>query len=143
MSGSEYLLWSYGQFEKMTFFPPDPLTMRLCRLSSRRPGAVLSFQLVVASPLVVLIAPPSRILIILSRQLVDASPLAVLSLRCPIVVLSRQLVVALPLTVLSLRHPLVNLSRQLVVVSPLLVLLLRPTPPSHPLVTLAGCYVAS
>ncbi len=25
MSGSEYLLWSYGQFEKMTFFPPDPL----------------------------------------------------------------------------------------------------------------------
>jgi hypothetical protein len=54
MSGSEYLLWSYGQFEKMTFFPPDPLTMRLCRLSSRRPGAVLSFQLVVASPLVVL-----------------------------------------------------------------------------------------
>ena len=26
MSGSEYLLWPYGQFEKMTFFPPDPLT---------------------------------------------------------------------------------------------------------------------
>jgi hypothetical protein len=25
MSGSEYLLWSYGQFEKMTFFPQDPL----------------------------------------------------------------------------------------------------------------------
>ena len=25
MSGSEYILWSYGQFEKMTFFPPDPL----------------------------------------------------------------------------------------------------------------------
>jgi hypothetical protein len=25
MSGSEYLLKSYGQFEKMTFFPPDPL----------------------------------------------------------------------------------------------------------------------
>ncbi len=25
MSGSEYLLWSYGQFEKMTFFPLDPL----------------------------------------------------------------------------------------------------------------------
>jgi len=28
MSGSEYLLWSYGQFEKMTFFPPDPLPER-------------------------------------------------------------------------------------------------------------------
>jgi hypothetical protein len=27
MSGSEYLLWSYGQFEKMTFFPPDPLQL--------------------------------------------------------------------------------------------------------------------
>jgi hypothetical protein len=27
MSGSEYLLWSYGQFEKMTFFPPDPLSL--------------------------------------------------------------------------------------------------------------------
>ena len=26
MSGSEYLLWSYGQFEKMTFSPPDPLS---------------------------------------------------------------------------------------------------------------------
>ena len=25
MNGSEYLLWSYGQFEKMSFFPPDPL----------------------------------------------------------------------------------------------------------------------
>jgi hypothetical protein len=29
MSGSEYLLWSYGQFEKMTFFPPDPLSTQL------------------------------------------------------------------------------------------------------------------
>ena len=28
MSGSEYLLWSYGQFEKMTFFPPDPLIIQ-------------------------------------------------------------------------------------------------------------------
>ena len=27
MSGSEYLLLSYGQFEKVTFFPPDPLIM--------------------------------------------------------------------------------------------------------------------
>jgi hypothetical protein len=27
MSGSEYLLWSYGQCEKMTFFPPDPLPL--------------------------------------------------------------------------------------------------------------------
>ncbi len=26
MSGSKYLLWSYGQLEKMTFFPTDPLT---------------------------------------------------------------------------------------------------------------------
>jgi len=25
MNGSEYLLWSHGQFEKMSFFPPDPL----------------------------------------------------------------------------------------------------------------------
>ncbi len=25
MNGSEYLLWSYEQFEKMSFFPPDPL----------------------------------------------------------------------------------------------------------------------
>ena len=25
MSGSEYSLLSYGQFEKMTFIPPDPL----------------------------------------------------------------------------------------------------------------------
>ena len=28
MSGPEYLLWSYGQYEKMTFFPPDPLIVR-------------------------------------------------------------------------------------------------------------------
>jgi hypothetical protein len=31
MSGSEYLLWSYGQFEKMTFFstgPPMPEVVR-------------------------------------------------------------------------------------------------------------------
>ncbi len=27
MNGSEYLLWSYGQFEKMSFFPPDPLAV--------------------------------------------------------------------------------------------------------------------
>ena len=27
MSGSECLLWSYGQFKKMTFFPPDPLAL--------------------------------------------------------------------------------------------------------------------
>jgi hypothetical protein len=27
MSGSEYLLWLYGHFEKMTFFPPDPQAM--------------------------------------------------------------------------------------------------------------------
>ena len=25
MSGSEYLLWSHGQFENITFFPPVPL----------------------------------------------------------------------------------------------------------------------
>ena len=29
MSGSEYLLWSYGQFKKMTFFPPDPLILAI------------------------------------------------------------------------------------------------------------------
>jgi hypothetical protein len=28
MSGSEYLHWSHGQFEKMTFFPPDPLAKK-------------------------------------------------------------------------------------------------------------------
>ena len=141
-----------------------PTSMRLCCLSSRRPGVVSSCQLVVASPLVV----PS--------------------LRRPLVVLSRQLVVALPLAVLSLRHPLVNLSHQLVVASPpraalsssrcadwllrhLLVLcplviswthcgtsscLVAPAgcrtiisrrpfiaPPSRPLIVLAGCCVAS
>jgi hypothetical protein len=25
MSGSQYLFWTHGQFEKMTFFPLDPL----------------------------------------------------------------------------------------------------------------------
>ena len=63
--------------------------MRLCCLSSRRPGVILSCQLVVAIPLVVLsLRHP---LIILSRQLVVASPLVNLSLCCPLVVLSRQL----------------------------------------------------
>jgi hypothetical protein len=32
MSGSEYSLRSYGQFEKMTFFPPDPLSVHAYRL---------------------------------------------------------------------------------------------------------------
>ena len=45
--------------------------MRLCCLSSRRPGVVLSCQLVVALPLVVLSL--RRPLIVLSRQLVVAS----------------------------------------------------------------------
>ncbi len=67
-------------------------TTRLCCLSSRRPGVVLSCQLVVASPLVVLSLP--RPLIVLSRQLVVASPLTILSLHCPLVVLSCQQVVA-------------------------------------------------
>jgi hypothetical protein len=116
-------------------------TMRLCRLLSRHPGVVLLCQLVVALPLVVLSL--RRPLVVLSRQLVFASPLAVLSLCCPLVVLSCQLVVTLPLAVLLLRHPLVNLSRQLVVASPLLVLSLCPAPPSCPLVTPAGCCVAS
>jgi hypothetical protein len=118
-------------------------TTRLCRLSSCRPGVVLSCQLVVALPLVVLSL--RRPLVVLSRQLVVASPLAVLSLRCPLVVLSRQLVVALPLAILLLRHPLVNSSRQLVVALPLLVLSLplRPAPPSRPLAAPAGCCVAS
>jgi hypothetical protein len=108
----------------------------LCRLSLRRPSVILSCQLVVASPLVVLSL--RRPLVVLSRQLVVASPLAVLSLRHPLLVLSLPLVVALPLLVVawplavfSLRHPLVNSSRQLVVASPLLVLSLRPTPPSR------------
>ena len=138
-------------------------TMRLCGLSSRRPGVILSCQLVVASPLVVLSL--HCLLVVLSRQLVVASPLTILSLRCPLVVLSRQLVVALPLAVLSLRHPLIkslhqlvvalplavlslrhpliNSSRQLVVTLPLLVLLLRPAMPSRPLVAPAGCCIAS
>ena len=58
-------------------------TMRLCRLSLRRPGVVL-----------------------LACQLVVASPLVVLSLRHPLVVLLRQLVVVSPLTILSLHCPL-------------------------------------
>ena len=78
-------------------------TTRLCHLSSCRPGVVLSYQLVVALPRVVLSL--RRPLVVLSRQLVVASPLAFLVLRCPLVVSSCQLVVALPLAVLSLRHP--------------------------------------
>ena len=116
-------------------------TMRLCRLSSRRPGVILSCQLVVASPLAVLSL--CRPLVVWSRQLVVASPLAILSLRCPLVVLSRQLVVALPLAILLLCLPLVNLLHQLFVASPLLNLLLHPAPPSRPLVAPAGCSVAS
>jgi hypothetical protein len=57
--------------------------------------------------------------------------------------LDAQLVAALPLAVLLFRHPLVNSLRQLVVALPLLVLSLRPMPPSHSLVTPAGCCVAS
>ena len=116
-------------------------TTRLSRLSLRRPGVILSCQLVVASPLVV---PSLRhTLVILSRQLVVQLPLTILSLRCPLVVLSCQLVVALPLAVLSLRHPLINSLLRLVVASPLLVLLLGPAPPSRPLVAPAGSCVAS
>jgi len=115
-------------------------TMRLCRLSSRRPGVVLSCQLVVASPLAV--HSLCRPLVVWSRQLVVASPLTILSLRCPLDVLSCQLVAALPLAILLLRLPLVNLLHQLVVASPLLYLLLRPALPSRPLVAPAGCCVA-
>jgi hypothetical protein len=40
MSGSEYLLWSYGQFEKMTFFTPDLLALveTTVRVTRRRQG---------------------------------------------------------------------------------------------------------
>ena len=63
-------------------------TTRLGRLSSHRPGVLLSCELVVAWPHVVLSL--RRPLVVLSRQLVVASPLAVLSLRCTLVVLSRR-----------------------------------------------------
>jgi hypothetical protein len=116
---------------------------RLCCLSLHRPGVVSLCQLVVASPLDVPSLRLPLVILLLSRQLVVALSLVALSLRCPLVVLSRQLVVALPLTVLSLCHPLVNSSHQLVFASPLLVLSLRSVPPSHPLVALAGCCVAS
>ena len=116
-------------------------TTRLCCLLPHRPGVVLSCQLVVALPLVVLSL--RRPLVVLSHQLVVASPLAILSLHRPLVNLSCQLVVSLPLTILLLCHPLVNSSCQLVVASPLLVLLLRPALPSRPLVAPAGCCVAS
>jgi hypothetical protein len=116
-------------------------TTRLCHLSSRRPGVILSCQLVVSSPLVVLsLRCP---LVVLLRLLVVASPHAILSLRCHLVVLSRQLVVTLPLTVLLLRHPLVNSLCQLVVASSLLVFLLLPALPSRPLIAPAGCCIAS
>ncbi len=120
---------------------PTSTSKRLCCLSSCHPGVVSSCQLVVAPSLVVpsLCCP----LVILSRQLVVASPLPVFPLCHPLIVFLRQLVVALPLAVLSLRHPLVNSSSQLVAASPLLVLSVRPTPPSRPLVTPAGCSVAS
>jgi hypothetical protein len=62
-------------------------TTRLCRLSSRRPGVLLSCQLVLALPLVVLSL--RRPLVVLSHHLVVASPLAVFSLCCPLVVLPR------------------------------------------------------
>ena len=116
-------------------------TMRFCCLLSRRPGVVLSCQLVVASPLAVLSL--CRPLVVLLRQQVVAPPLVILSLCCPLVVLLCQLVVALPLVVLSLCLPLINLLHQLVVTSPLLVLSLRPALSSRPLVAPAGCCVAS
>jgi hypothetical protein len=144
MSGSEYLLWSYGQFEKMTFFPPDPLTMRLCRLSSRRPGAVLSFQLVVASPLVVLslrrllvfssscraswlmhhLSPSSHCAALLSschaswlsHCLSPSSCCATLLSTCRVSLLLHRLSLS---SCCAPRHPLILSSRWLVVTSPL------------------------
>jgi hypothetical protein len=122
-------------------------TTRLCRLLSRRPGVVLSCQLVVASPLDILsLRHP---LVILLHQLVVASPLTVLSLRCPLVVLSRQLIVTLPLAVLSLHHPLVKSLRQLVVASPLLSSCCAPHRPlvlwllRRPLVVSSSCRAAT
>jgi hypothetical protein len=147
LGGSSRTIWR-ERINRQKMFMPLPVnsvwtgkTTRLFLLSSRCPGVLLTCQLVVASPLVVLSL--RRPLVVLLRQLVFASPLAVLSLCCPLVVLSCQLVVTLPLAVLLLRHPLVNLSHQLVVASPLLVLSLCPAPPSCPLVTPAGCCVAS
>ncbi len=116
-------------------------SLNTSRLLSRHPLVILSCQLVVAEPLVILSL--CRHLVNLSHQLVVASPLLILSLLCPLVILSRQLVVTFPLAVLLLRHPLVNSLHQLVVASPLLVLSLRPVPPSHPLVGPSGCCIAS
>jgi hypothetical protein len=90
-------------------------TMRLCRLSSRRHGAVLSCQLVVPSPLVVL------------------------SLRHPLVVLS-ELVVAF-----ASRHPLIALpSHRLVLPAGCRLASRRPlvAPPSRQLIMPACCRVA-
>ena len=79
-------------------------TMRLCRLSLRRPLAVLT------------------------RQLVVALPLAVLSLHCPLVLSLCRLVATSPLLILMLCRPLILLSCRLVVVLPL------DTPPSRHLI---------
>jgi hypothetical protein len=138
-------------------------TTRLCRLSSRRPGVLLSCQLVVASPLVVLsLRCP---LVVLLRQLSHClSPSSLcatlsstrrasllthrlsLSSRCaprrPLVLSLRWLVVALPLDT--------PLSCRLVFLSCRLLLSHRASwlsrhhllPPSRPLIVLAGCCVA-
>jgi len=132
-------------------------TMRLCRLSSRRPLVTSPCHQVVAQPLVVLSV--CRPLVNLLRQLVVASPLFILSLRCPCVVLLRQLVVPLPLAVLSLSHPLVKLVEPACcrIASPRPLVVPRAALSSsrragwllhcllmcHPLVTLSSCCAAS
>ena len=145
-------------------------TTRLCRFLSRRPLVTSSCQLVVASPLVVLSL--CRSLVVLSRELVVTLPLAVLSLCHPLVLSLSQLVVTSLLLVLLLCRPLFLLSRRLVVVSSLtrcplfvssswclvvssychlrcLILLSSlcvfclVVPPSHRLVTPAGCRIIS
>ncbi len=84
-------------------------------------------------------------LIVLSCQLVVPSPLLVLLLCRPPVISLHQLVLASPLVVLSLHRPLVLTSRRLVVALPLDAPPTCPlvAPPSHPLSAPADCHIAS
>ncbi len=84
-------------------------------------------------------------LVVLSHQLVVALPLLVLLLCCPPVVLSHQLILASPLLILLLRCPLVLSLRRLVVASPLDAPPTCPlvAPPSHTFSAPADCRIAS
>ena len=139
--------------------------LRLCRLLLCPPLVISLCQLVVASPLVILLL--HHPLVDLSRQLVVTLPFAILSLHHPLVLSLRQLVVPLPLLVLSLGRPLVLLSSCVaprratlstslcLVVSPLVILSRQlvvasffvgcplVAPLSRPLIMTAGCCVAS